>query len=213
VKKEQVPAGNLPTPEWVRAVRDNVEIITGKRDNKLKVPTLQVLTFSSTPTQAQMQSLNAYFNAWATQVEALVERLDDVDESPQATSSVVSASIGVSGALNSFSLNSLSLNGGRRAIVNSVLSLAVSKVQSKNPGGSVKKKQVPAVDTATPEFVGAVRDNIEIITGRRRNKLSVPGIQTLPFSATPLQSECQAFNSYVNAWGNLMSAIAARLDG
>jgi len=63
---------------------------------------------------------------------------------------------------------------------------------------------------ATPEFVRAVKDNIEVIAGRRGNAIRVPELRTLTFSASPTKAECEALTAYVNAW-----AIAVReiLDG
>ena len=77
----------------------------------------------------------------------------------------------------------------------------------------MKKKNIP--DTggkATPEFVAAVKDNIEAMSGRRGNKIALPGIQALSFSATPTKAECEALNAYVNEWAKAMSALVARFD-
>lgn len=78
----------------------------------------------------------------------------------------------------------------------------------------MKKQQIPETNgQATPAFVRAVKDNIEVVTGRRRNALSVPTIQTLTFSSSPTQAECEALNSYVNAWAAAFIALMDRLDG
>jgi len=77
MKKKQVPAGHLATPAFVEAVRDNLEVLTGRRKNRITLPTVQDLSFSSPPTQAECQALNDYVNAWAAVIEALVGRLDD----------------------------------------------------------------------------------------------------------------------------------------
>lgn len=77
----------------------------------------------------------------------------------------------------------------------------------------MKKPNIPATNgQATPVFVRAVQDNLEIITGRRGNKLSLPDLQTLPSSATPTQAECQALNAYVNEWAKSVAALIERLD-
>jgi hypothetical protein len=77
----------------------------------------------------------------------------------------------------------------------------------------MKKPNIPETNgKPIPEFVRAVKDNLEIITGRRRNRLDLPDIQTLTFSAAPTQAELQAFNNYVNEWGKAMVALMARLD-
>lgn len=77
----------------------------------------------------------------------------------------------------------------------------------------MKKMQVPATDSPTPEFMRAVRDNLEIITGRRRNQIDVPDLQNLTFSSTPTQAQCQALNAYVNAWAQVFQQLMSRLDG
>lgn len=78
----------------------------------------------------------------------------------------------------------------------------------------MRKPNIPETNgQPIPEFVRAVKDNIEIITGRRGNRLDLPDIQTLPFSAAPTQAECQALNAYVNEWGKAIVALMQRLDG
>lgn len=77
----------------------------------------------------------------------------------------------------------------------------------------MKKPSIP--DTggdATSSFVRAVKDILEIVCGRRKNKLNLPDLQTLTFSSPPTQAECQALNAYVNEWGKAMIALTARLD-
>lgn len=77
----------------------------------------------------------------------------------------------------------------------------------------MKKPNIPATNgQATPEYVRAVKDSIEIITGRRGNRIDLPDVQTLTFSAAPTQAEYQALNAYVNEWGKSMVALMARLD-
>lgn len=78
MKKPSVPDTNgEATAELVRAVRENVNVMAGRRNNKISVPSVQTLTFSSPPTQAECQALNAYVNAWAVAFKALVARFDD----------------------------------------------------------------------------------------------------------------------------------------
>lgn len=77
----------------------------------------------------------------------------------------------------------------------------------------MKKSQIPETNgQATPDFVRAAKENIEVMTGRRKNKITVPTIQTLSFSSTPTQAECAALNSYVNAWAQALKSLIARLD-
>jgi hypothetical protein len=75
-KKLQIPQCTVATTEFVLAVRDILEIITGKRNNKIKLPTLQTLTFSSPPTQAELNAFFAYQQTWHQAIQALVSRLD-----------------------------------------------------------------------------------------------------------------------------------------
>ena len=75
-KKLQIPQGTTATPEWVRAVRDIIEILTGKRNNKIKVPTIQALTFSSPPTQAELNAFFAYQQTWNEALQSIVTRFD-----------------------------------------------------------------------------------------------------------------------------------------
>jgi hypothetical protein len=58
-------------------VRDHLEVMTGRRRNKIALPTLQQLTFSNPPTQAECAALLAYTNAWAVVIKALVGRFDE----------------------------------------------------------------------------------------------------------------------------------------
>lgn len=77
----------------------------------------------------------------------------------------------------------------------------------------MKKPNIPATNgQATPEYVRAVKDVIEIVTGRRGNKLDLPDLQTLTVSNPPTQAEVQAMNAYVNEWGKVLIALEARLD-
>jgi len=93
MKKLNVPdTGGQPTPDVVRALKDNIDVMTGRRGNALALPevrtiALQTLTFSAPPTQAEVQALNAYVNstvqalneyvnAWAVAVRSLTTRFD-----------------------------------------------------------------------------------------------------------------------------------------
>lgn len=65
---------------------------------------------------------------------------------------------------------------------------------------------------ATPGFVRAVKDILEIVCGRRNNRVAVPEIRTLTFSSPPTQAECQALNAYINAHALAFKALVARFD-
>jgi hypothetical protein len=78
MKKPNIPdTGGKPTPGFNRAVKDNIEIITGRRGNKIDLPDLQTLTVSNPPTQAEVAALNAYVNEWGKVLIALKARLDE----------------------------------------------------------------------------------------------------------------------------------------
>ena len=78
----------------------------------------------------------------------------------------------------------------------------------------MKKKQIPETNgAATPDFVRAVKDNIEVLTGRRKNAINLPETRTLTFSSPPTQAECQALNEYVNAWAEAVRTLVGRSDG
>lgn len=70
ISKPGVPSG---TPDWLKTV---IEIILGRRGNKIAVPPLQNLTFSATPTQAECQALYSYLNTVRDSVDQLINRLD-----------------------------------------------------------------------------------------------------------------------------------------
>ena len=54
---------------------------------------------------------------------------------------------------------------------------------------------------------------LEIISGRRGNAITAPPLQTLTFSATPTQAECEALYSYVNDIRSAVESLLKRLDG
>jgi hypothetical protein len=69
-KKPGIPSD---TPAWLRTM---LEIITGRRGNRITVPVLQTLTFSASPTQAECEALYAYVNATRAALEEVITRLD-----------------------------------------------------------------------------------------------------------------------------------------
>jgi hypothetical protein len=70
VKKPGIPAG---TPDWLKTM---VEILTGRRGNRIEVPKFQQLTFSQTPTQAECEALYSYTNAIRATLEQVIARTD-----------------------------------------------------------------------------------------------------------------------------------------
>ncbi|ODT85354.1 MAG: hypothetical protein ABS69_00855 [Nitrosomonadales bacterium SCN 54-20] len=70
IKKPGIPAN---TPEWLRNM---LEILVGRRNNKITVPASQNLTFSTTPTKAECEALYSYVNEVRTSLESLINRFD-----------------------------------------------------------------------------------------------------------------------------------------
>jgi hypothetical protein len=70
VKKPGIPSG---TPEWLKTM---MEILTGRRGNRIEVPKFQQLTFSETPTQSECQALYSYTNTVRAALEQVISRMD-----------------------------------------------------------------------------------------------------------------------------------------
>ncbi|SFN73180.1 hypothetical protein [Nitrosospira briensis] len=70
IKKPGIPPG---TPEWLKTM---IEILTGRRGNRIAVPRFQALTFSATPTRAECEALYRYTNAVRDSLEQLITRMD-----------------------------------------------------------------------------------------------------------------------------------------
>ncbi len=83
---------------------------------------------------------------------------------------------------------------------------SVSASSSAATLGAIKKPGIPG-DTAK-----WLRTMLEIIIGRRNNKITVPKRQTLTFSSPPTKAECEALYSYVNAVRESHEQIVNRLD-
>jgi hypothetical protein len=70
IKKPGIPAG---TPAWLKTT---MEILTGRRGNRVVVPKFKPLTFSDTPTRAECEALYHYINAVRHSLEQIIKRLD-----------------------------------------------------------------------------------------------------------------------------------------
>ena len=70
VKKPGIPAG---TPGWLKTT---VEILTGRRGNRVEVPKFQALSFSADPTKAECEALYRYINTVRNALEQIIKRLD-----------------------------------------------------------------------------------------------------------------------------------------
>lgn len=78
MKKPAIPdTGGKATPDFVQRVKENIEVITGRKKNKITPVTIQTLTFSNPPTQAECQALNGYVNSIMMNVRDLLARFDD----------------------------------------------------------------------------------------------------------------------------------------
>lgn len=69
-QKPGIPAG---TSEWLKTM---LEILTGRRGNAIDVPTLPDITFSATPTQAEIQTLYDAVKTTHDLVRQIRDRLD-----------------------------------------------------------------------------------------------------------------------------------------
>lgn len=67
----------------------------------------------------------------------------------------------------------------------------------------------PPIPTSAPDWL---RTTLEILTGRRRNKIAVPPAQTLTFSASPTQAECEALYAYVGEVRSSLESMVRRFD-
>lgn len=72
---------------------------------------------------------------------------------------------------------------------------------------SIKK---PGIPTGTPDWLKTM---MEILTGRRGNRIEAPKFQRLTFSETPTQSECEALYSYTNTVRDALEQVISRMDG
>lgn len=70
MRKPSIPSGVAP---WLREI---LEVVIGRRQNKIDVPPARALTFSATPTKAECEALYAYVHDVRAALDALVSRLD-----------------------------------------------------------------------------------------------------------------------------------------
>ncbi|WP_025039854.1 hypothetical protein [Nitrosospira briensis] len=70
IKKPGIPAG---TPEWLKTM---IELLTGRRGNRIMPPAFRALTFSAVPTRTECEALYAYTNDVRNAVERIITRLD-----------------------------------------------------------------------------------------------------------------------------------------
>jgi hypothetical protein len=70
IRKPGIPGG---TPAWLKTT---LEILTGRRGNRVEMPKFQALTFSDAPTRAECEALYRYINAVRYSLEQIIKRLD-----------------------------------------------------------------------------------------------------------------------------------------
>jgi hypothetical protein len=91
------------------------------------------------------------------------------------------------------------------AIGGAVIEPALAKARVKST--SIKKPGIPA---GTPDWLKTM---MEILTGRRGNRIERPEFQWLTFSETPTRSECEALYSYTNTVRAALEQVISRMDG
>jgi len=69
MKKPAIPDSHPPTPEHMRVIKQNIEIVTGRRGGKADLAGLRAMTISNPPTQAQVDKLRL-------ELITLIERLE-----------------------------------------------------------------------------------------------------------------------------------------
>ena len=70
LRKPGIPPG---TPIWLKTT---IEILTGRRGNRIEVPKFQALSFSATPTKAECEALYRYINSMRHSLEQIIKKLD-----------------------------------------------------------------------------------------------------------------------------------------
>jgi len=77
MKKPTISRRFPPDKQTWEAVVELLEILTGRRKNKLDAVALTPLSFSNPPTQAEVQALYQYTNRVQAGLAAIAGRLDD----------------------------------------------------------------------------------------------------------------------------------------
>jgi hypothetical protein len=67
----------------------------------------------------------------------------------------------------------------------------------------------PGIPTGTPDWL---KTTLEIVLGRRGNRITPPPAQTLTFSATPTKAECEALYAHVNNVHSALTDLINRFD-
>lgn len=101
---------------------------------------------------------------------------------------------------------STQINSGGTGTISMVGTVPDAFLASMTTSTAIKK---PGVPTGTPEWL---KTTIEIVLGRRGNKITPPAEQSLTFSATPTQAECEALYQYTNSVRTAISDLINRLD-
>lgn len=69
MKKPTIPDSHPPTAEHMRALKQNIEIITGRRGGRIDLVGLRTMTISDPPTQGQVDKLRIELLALAERLE------------------------------------------------------------------------------------------------------------------------------------------------
>jgi hypothetical protein len=119
-----------------------------------------------------------------------------------------------SGGAGTISLSTGNLAAASSAQINLAAAGAISQagvvidLWTSSPAVSSAARK-PGIPAGTPAWLKIF---LEIIAGRRGNKIAVPPRQNLNFSATPTKAECEALYSYVNDVRGSLDALVNRLD-
>lgn len=123
-----------------------------------------------------------------------------VQANPGGTSAVTQAHAVVAVACSQIN------NASAKAISNGVLvepGLIAAAIET----GGIKK---PGIPSGTPAWLKTM---IEILIGRRGNRITRPEFRPLTFSATPTRAECEALYAYVNTVRDSLEQLISRMDG
>jgi hypothetical protein len=74
----------------------------------------------------------------------------------------------------------------------------------------MKKPALP--DPSNRGFPEAIRTWLQIMCGRRENRIEPPAFRPLTFSASPTKAECEALLTYTNDVNRALRALIERLD-
>ena len=77
---------------------------------------------------------------------------------------------------------------------------------------SIKKPAIPESWPPSPMLLQSMKDSLETVMGRRKNRLSLPAARNLTFSASPTQAQCEALRDYVNEIRTFLSELMENIQ-